>query len=187
MSLERVHVESLFYPGQGENITRSGIIPYTRINNLETDEVEELWLLGTLPSGRLSDFGGGCNILEGELSYECIIREVDEESNGLLTDVVARSLDDAFVRGIEKDEDINDLIIWRWKSRQQKGKDTTNVDYLVFIPVDYEELAEIGEQFEGNEENTSINWYYAADLERESVMNFNTSIQKYLRKFGWKK
>lgn len=179
MTLEYAEIEYLYYPPSGEETSRAGVIPYTYVNLPDSDEMEELWLLGTLPSGRFSDFGGGCLITKGETPYECILREVDEESNGLLTDEIRDTLDLAFDQGIERDEPVDTIHVWRWVNQRR----TEDVSYLVFIYVDYNNLADIGERFEGNEENTSIGWYGRDEILDLPVTEFNTSIQKFMRRF----
>lgn len=181
MSLEYAPVDYLFYPPGDEQVSRSGVIPYAFIDVEGQDEPQEVWLLGTLPSGRYSDFGGGCLITQGEIPFECIIREVEEESNGLLTEQIRTRLEQAHKIAVERDEDDPGVIVWRWVNRKRHE----DIQYLIFVEVDYNALANIEEDFTGNEENTKISWFYRQDIfENTTVKDFNTSIQKFLRRFG---
>lgn len=178
MALEYASIDYLFYPLLDEETIRSGIIPYANINGRES------WLLGILKSGRFSDFGGSCLITAGELPFECAVREVDEESNGLLTEIVTTRLTNAFNESHLKEQPPQGVHIWRWVNLKRP----TQIDYLIFLEVDYEPLANIHDQFEGNEENVSLDWYDREELmEQASIDDFNTSIQKYMRRFGIKK
>ena len=182
MSLEYAPIDYLFYPPGNEQVSRSGIIPYTIFDIEGQDEPQEYWLLGNLPSGRLSDFGGGCLVTQGELPFECVVREVDEESNGLLTNTIRTSLEQAHERGVEQDQLVPDVHVWRWINRNRPE----DVQYLIFVEVAYDDLANIEQEFTGNEENTRITWYNKQELlEEYTVEQFNTSIQKFLRRFGF--
>ena len=182
MSLEYASVDYLFYPPPGEQVSRSGFIPYSLLQVEGQDDPQEYWLLGTLPSGRFSDFGGGCLLTQGELPFECIVRKVEEESNGLLTEEVRATLEAAHELAVEQDQPISNVHVWRWVNRNRPE----DIQYLVFAEVDYTALANIEQQFTGNEENTRISWFNKQDLlENTTVEDFNTSIQKFLRRFGF--
>ena len=179
MALEYASIDHLFYPPLGEQTSRAGIIPYAIV---EDGQPHEMWLLGTLPSGRFSDFGGGCLVTQGELPFECTIREVDEESNGLLTIPIRTALEAAFETNVEHNQPVSGLHVWRWVNLRRPEE----IQYLIFLEVDYNTLASIGEEFTGNEENVSIDWYEKQDLlDNYLVGNFNTSIQKFIRRFGF--
>ncbi len=182
MALEYAPIDYLFYPPGEEQVSRTGIIPYAIVEQEGQNGSQELWLLGTLPSGRLSDFGGSCLVTQGELPFECVIREVDEESNGLLTEEVRQTLEAAHELAVEQDQQVSNVHVWRWVNRN-RPEDT---QYLIFAEVDYNALADIEQQFTGNEENTRIAWFDKEDLlENTTVEEFNTSIQKFLRRFGF--
>lgn len=178
MPFEHASIDHLFYPPLGEKTSRAGIIPYAIL-----DGPEEYWLLGTLPSGRLSDFGGGCFIPIGEIPYECMIKEVDKESNSLLTRTIQKVLGNAFEQGIEHGQEVDYVRVWRWVNRNRPE----DISYLCFVKVDYEQLADISRDFTENEENTSLEWYSLRELiDNYTVKDFNTSIQKFIRHLGFR-
>lgn len=171
MPLTQGNINELFYP-QGETV-RSGVIPYTYVT-YPNGESEILWLMGTLVSGRYSDFGGSCYPSKGETPYTCMLREVDEESNGLLTEPVRQVLEKAFHEQKE-----NGVRVWIWiNERRPEVK-----SYLVFVYLDYYPLANISQEFTENEENISINWYNAKEILKVPITEFNTNIQKFIRYF----
>lgn len=180
MSLEYATVDYLFYPPPNEETSRAGIIPYA---NVDVDgELVEMWLLGELHSRRLSDFGGGCLVTNGETPFECLLREVDEESNGLLTETIRERLDTIFKLVEEEHQDVEGIHVWRWVNRNRPE----DIQYLIFLEVDYNSLRNITVEFNGNEENRSIDWYERDALYRErNVQDFNSSIQKFMRRFDF--
>ncbi|ALX27532.1 putative NUDIX hydrolase [Golden Marseillevirus] len=67
-----------------DGVIRVGVIPFVRIAK------REYWLMTRQPDGKFSDFGGGRK--RTETLEEALLREVDEESSGLLTKIVADRL-----------------------------------------------------------------------------------------------
>ena len=74
-------------------MVRSSIIPVTSIRG------RTYWLLGSFhdyPREIVADFGGNCFIKEGsaatETPFGCAIRELNEESKGLLTQVILKNI-----------------------------------------------------------------------------------------------
>lgn len=173
MSLQYVTVEYLFDP---TSASRCGVIPYAP----STDTRPEMWLLGTLPSGRLSDFGGSC--LPGSIPIECLIQHVELETNGLLVDPIADSIDAAMAKFESGDDSPTGLHSWKWINQRRSD----DFSYLLFVPVDYTSLESIGSSFQGNEDATKIQWYSKDYLiQTTRVSGYNTSIQKFLRRFGF--
>lgn len=180
MSLDYVTIHYLYFPEIKEVINRIGVIPYSRIK--VDDEIKEYWLLGTLHSGRLSDFGGTCLTEKGETPLDCLLREVDEESDEILTQYIISALEEAYQRSVVENKETPQLHIWRWSNRNQRNK----YEYLIFIEVEYEQLADINERFKGNQENVSLDWYDKDELLKTTLTsNYNTSIQKFMRRFGF--
>ena len=71
-----------------EKLVRSSFIPYIRINN------KKYWLLGSFvdfPEIKV-DFGGKCHIKEDPIN--CAIRELKEETFGVLVDPINKALKD---------------------------------------------------------------------------------------------
>ncbi|AMQ10796.1 putative NUDIX hydrolase [Brazilian marseillevirus] len=66
------------------DVIRVGVVPFIRIGE------REYWLLTQQPDGNYSDFGGGRK--RTETLEEALLREVEEESSGLLTDVIRKAL-----------------------------------------------------------------------------------------------
>lgn len=182
MSLDYVTIHYLYLPEEKEVIKRIGVIPYSRLI-IDDNQVKEYWLLGTLPSGRFSDFGGSCLVERGETPLDCLLREVDEESDGLVTPIITEALEEAYEKGVVEGKETPQLHIWRWTNRNQPHIH----EYLIFVEVDYEPLADIGEIFPGNKENDSLGWYDKEELLQTALtIDFNTSIQKFMRRFGFK-
>ncbi|ALH06920.1 putative NUDIX hydrolase [Port-miou virus] len=65
-------------------VIRVGVIPFVRIGK------REYWLLTQQPDGKYSDFGGGRK--RTETLEQALLREVEEESSGLLTKLIERRL-----------------------------------------------------------------------------------------------
>ena len=124
--LAQVPVDDLFsYRSQ---IKRAGVIPYSSYQN------EIFWLMGISNSRRLSDFGGSCN--EGETPIGCLLREVEEESTGVLTGLVRDS--------IGRREGI---ILWRSGGPPYR--------YFLFAPIPYQNFTSA---FKPNSEVQALTW-----------------------------
>ncbi len=177
MSMIRASINEIFYPLPETHVTRTGVIPFA------LSEDTEFWLLGRLvKSNRYSDFGGQCLVTIGETPYECLLREVEEESNGLLNEEIKNKLDSIFEAVDIHHQDVDDqIIVWKWINRNNPQ----DLSYLIFIELDNPDLVDITDRFEGNEENRLIGWYDLKYLqETATISDFNTSIQKYLRQLG---
>lgn len=112
---------------------RAGVIPYAVVG----DDI--YWLMGNNKYNVWSDFGGGCKLSKRETPYSCLLREADEESNGVLTETLKAS--------IERGEGL-----YLWAARSVKG---VVVDHLLFVPIPYQEhLPEL----EGNPEMDYLLW-----------------------------
>ena len=144
---------------------RSGVIPYATIDG------HIYWLMGSYKDGRggniLSDFGGGCKISRGEQSVTCLLREVDEESSGLLTPIIEDAIQSS-----------DKLTIFRAQSRNPKSP--PNYRYLIFVEIPYLDYAK---DFRPNEELDDMLWVPQAMI-ASSRMNYrllHEPLRAYIR------
>ena len=139
-------------------VKRAGVIPYAVLN------MEIVWILGVSPLGRLSDFGGGCNSSRGETALECILRETDEESSGLLTEPIRQSI-----------ENRQGLIVWRSRSRVGPP-----YRYILFAPIPYYDYML---NFKPNSEVTRLVWVRQTEAldPRTRIEVFHTPLHQYIR------
>jgi alkylated DNA repair dioxygenase AlkB len=152
--LALVPVDELFvYHPQ---VKRVGVIPYAIYQN------EIFWLMGVSNLARLGDFGGGSN--EGETPIACLLREVEEESSGVLTGTVR----DAIGRR-------EGLILWRSRSRTGPP-----YRYFLFAPIPY---ADYTPAFKPNSEVGSLVWVRQSEATSSRVQLdiFQTSLHQLLR------
>lgn len=129
--IRRLHLSHIFRVTK--TVIRAGIIPYTFINN------DIYWLMGINVRGKLSDFGGGRHVKHEELPVNCILRELDEETSGVLTNYVQQS--------IENGESL--ALFGRYNRKGNLN------DYLLFAPIaflDYNAL------FKRNAEILQLIW-----------------------------
>lgn len=107
----------------------SSFIPYTSYEN------QIYWLLGSFhdyPREILMDFGGNCLSKRGNQMYsafDCAMKELDEESKGLLTNLVWEVLDNLDKRYLQIYEGTN------YRSREKV--------YFFLIPLPYDEIKPI--------------------------------------------
>lgn len=152
--LALVPVDELFtYHPQ---IKRAGVIPYAIYQN------EIFWLMGISNFNRLSDFGGGCN--EGETPIACLLREVEEESSGVLTEIVRDSISKR-----------DGLILWRSRSRVGPP-----YRYFLFAPIPYGDFTS---SFKPNSEVKNLVWVKQSEATSTKVQMkiFQTSLHQLLR------
>ena len=144
------------------NVLRAGVIPYTIINN------EIYWLMGKSNTGRLGDFGGGCKSSKKETAYQCLIREVQEESSGILTG--------AIYEAIQRKEGV---IVWASRSR----KDPPLFRYLLLVPMPFSNI--YMKNFKPNPEVQYLCWIRQKDVLNPNVDLdvFLTSIHQYIKHF----
>jgi hypothetical protein len=137
-------------------IKRAGVIPYAVYEN------EIFWLMGISNLDRLGDLGGGRN--EEETPIACLLREVDEESSGLLTGTVR----DAIGRR-------EGLILWRSRSRVGPP-----YRYFLFAPIPYQDFTSA---FKPNREVKSLIWVRQSEATSSKVQLeiFQTSLHQLLR------
>ena len=138
---------------------RVGVIPYS----IADDRI--YWLMGISKHYQWSDFGGGCQTRKKETAYQCLIREVDEESSHSLTREVEES--------IEQGEGL-----FLWLARNRQG---AIADYLLFVPIAYSDYSD----FEPNDEISHLVW-----LPQDVILNsflpvqlFHSPIQRYINAF----
>lgn len=144
---------------------RSGIIPYG------IDENNDIyWLMGTptYDYDLLSDFGGGCKTGRGENGYQCALRELNEESSGLLTEPVRNVIQ----------AQTNLIKIWRY---HPKNNPTVN-QFLTFVPIDFSDYPE---RFIPNKEVAAIDWYHESELIGPDVeiKGFHQPIRRFIKYF----
>lgn len=125
MSIREGTVDDIMLPAH----YRAGVIPYTFIDG------KVYWLMGINQHYMWSDFGGGCKKVE--TTYSCLMRELYEESNGLLNDVVERAIDNR-----------NGVKVYIAYDR----KGNLN-DYLLLVPIPYCDY-----EFTPNRELRSLHW-----------------------------
>ena len=149
-------IEDLF----ASNSIRSGVIPYTTINN------EIYWLMGISKHYLWSDFGGGCKVAKGETPYLCLIRETNEETNGLLTKVVKDS--------IERKEGV-----FVWAAYDGNGN---VIEYLVITPIPYQDYEDI---FVSNSEILNLVWVPQSEIltNYTNINLFHPPIKRYITAF----
>lgn len=114
---------------------------------------------------RLSDFGGGRKVSKGESPIDCMEREVEEETGGLLTPQIRES--------IEREDG---LILFGAYSR----KNDTLTDLLMLVPIPYYDYPSC---FVSTEEIKSIRW-----MPREKVIEsrrdrLHGPIVRYIQSF----
>jgi hypothetical protein len=128
--------------------TRSSIIPVTTI------ESKTYWLLGSFhdyPRYICMDFGGNCVMKEGretnrQSPFGCAITELYEESKGLLTQTILKSIGVLDLTqlhiyvGRTKDSKIVDSVRPNPSERKTVQKNIGEKVFFFFVPVDYEEV-----------------------------------------------
>lgn len=151
--LALVSIDELFQ--HHPQVKRAGVIPYAIHQN------EIFWLMGRSPLGRLGDFGGGC---QDETPLGCLLRETEEESSGVLTQLIQ----DAIGRR-------SDLILWRSRSRTGPP-----YRYLLFAPIPYQDYTP---SFRPNPEVQTLVWIRQTEAidPRIDLNIFQTSLHQLLR------
>jgi hypothetical protein len=141
---------------------RSSIIPVTVVND------EDYWLLGSFhdyPNYICSDFGGSCILKEGrernkQAPFGCAITELHEESKGLLTQIILKSI------GTTQKED---LQIYLGKATRPEEK-----LFFFFVPVNYEEVRPIIDLFNNtpdiDEKFGPLAFYHQDDILKKKVL-----------------
>lgn len=154
-----VPIEEIYRTDQ--SVIRSGVIPYTVINN------EIFWLMGIDRYGRLGDFGGGCRSSKKETAYSCCLREIDEESSGLLTKQIESQIRNKI-----------GVFVWRARSR----KDPPIYRYLLFVPIIFQDVVT---KFKPNYEVFALQWIRQNEVlnSKVDIYLFLTSIRPYIRHF----
>ncbi|AHA46062.1 putative NUDIX hydrolase [Insectomime virus] len=137
------------------DVIRVGVIPFIRIHK------REYWLMTQQPDGKFSDFGGGRK--RGETLDGALLREVEEESSGLLTEVVRKALKDK--RNIGRVLRANNGI------RGDRG------GYFLTLEIPFVDIT----KFKANDEVKKIQW-----IEKSKVLNgtwsfVNRSIVQYTK------
>lgn len=82
---ERVDPDELYHPPFGI-VIRAGVIPFI-VNNQE-----RYYLLGLFPDHVFTDMGGGCKTSRYERPIDCLLREVNEETDSTTAQVVIDTL-----------------------------------------------------------------------------------------------
>ena len=140
-------------------VTRAGVIPYSEVGS------EVYWLMGVSPTGRLSDFGGGCRPSKGEIAVNCLLRETHEESSGLVTEPVRQSIGAG--RG---------LIVWKARSRAGPP-----YRYLLFAPIVYYDYSTL---FRPNSEVVRLIWVRQSEAinPQTDIQIFHSPLHQYIRR-----
>ena len=162
--MQRVSKEELYeFNPRGR---RAGVIPYAIVNG------RAYWLMGLNTYQEFqdmkivwSDFGGGCRLGLGELPLNCLLRETDEESSGVLTDVIQNGI----ING-------NPLV---WRSFSRRGFPT---GYFVLVEIPY---AEYWRDFIPNEEISALVWLPDDEILNPEVdiMKFHEPIRGFIEEF----
>ncbi|AVR52956.1 NUDIX hydrolase [Marseillevirus Shanghai 1] len=137
-----------------KGVIRVGVVPYVAVGK------RQYWLLAQQGDGRISDFGGGRK--RTETLVDALLREVTEESSGLLTNIVKEAL--------EKQKDAIVLHSCCGKQNQIGG-------YIILLRI---EMVDIG-KFRPNKETKGLLWMEKTRVLRHRPGSFNRSITQYMK------
>lgn len=138
-------------------VNRAGVIPYAVHNN------EIYWLFGVGSDGKLHDFGGGRKRSKDETPIKGLLREVHEESSGVLTG----NITEAIAAG-------EHLSLWKAE------KDSRVTDYLLLAPIPYWSY---GLVFYANSEIRQLKWILQSTVLSLDINDFADPLRRYIRKF----
>lgn len=140
---------------------RSGIIPYTY------HEGQLYWLMGITPRSKWSDFGGGCKTKMKETPANALIREVDEESSSVLTEIIQNIMEN----------NPESIYVWRAKGR----RDPPVYRYLSFVEIPYRNY---NLNFVENREVSQLTWISQTILfNHHNLDRFHEPLAPYIRYF----
>nr|WNL49847.1 NUDIX hydrolase [Marseillevirus sp.] len=137
-----------------EGVIRVGVVPYVLVGK------RQYWLLAQQGDGRISDFGGGRK--RTETLVDALLREVTEESSGLLTDSVKNA--------IQKQRDALVLHSCCGKQNQIGG-------YIIWLRIDMVDIA----KFRPNKETKGLLWMEKTRVLKHRPGSFNRSITQYMK------
>jgi hypothetical protein len=169
IQLNHVTREELFSPPPGI-VIRAGVIPYTYIGD------QRYYLVGLFPDLVYTDMGGGCKTGRRERPIDCLIREIEEETDPVTARKVIKSL-------LDPDAEIE---VWRqtaptfrdynYPFRQIRPGPVHR--YYVLLKIDDPEL-ELGGATH-KEEVVSYEWIPETVLHQTSPTSFNDSCKDFL-------
>nr|WRK65152.1 NUDIX hydrolase [Marseillevirus futianmevirus] len=140
--------------GDDEGVIRVGVVPYVAVGR------RQYWLLAQQEDGRISDFGGGRKRTES--LTEALLREVTEESSGLLTDTIKDAL-----------QNQKDAIVLR----SCCGKQKQICGYIILLRISMIDTA----KFRPNKETKGLLWMEKSRVLRHRPGSFNRSITQYMK------
>lgn len=146
---------------------RSGVIPYAR-----APDNEIYLLIGIHHWHDLTDFGGTSEVINGkrESPYTCMIREVKEETSGILPDVIKRSLETR----------INEVICLKRTVNINSSLQTLEF-WELLVPIPWDQS--LPDKFIPNNEVAAIFWMKPVDLEmiiKWKAKEFNIRVIHFL-------
>lgn len=153
-----------------KSASRVGIIP---IINVEGDNY---WLLGQFhdyvktPDPILSDLGGQCE--KSENSYDCLFRELREESNEKLTNLIRRNLEDA----VENRS-------WMQIYKGFHGGKSPDTIYFIFVNTEYNEFLNNPRLYTENTGKTGESFGSRSFYNQQDLLNRRYRTAKNLTDF----
>lgn len=164
-----VDPDELYHPPPGV-VIRAGIIPYIIHNE------QRYYLLGLFPDRIFTDMGGGCKTSRSERPIDCLVREINEETDPITAKVVIRTLF----------EQSDHLEAWRqtaqtfrdygYPFRQRQSGPIYR--YYVFLKIDDPEMKLGG--LTCKEEVESYHWVSDDELKAYPNQAFSSSCRDFL-------
>lgn len=169
ITTSRVKPDELHNPPSGI-VIRAGIIPFTIHNN------QRYYLLGSFSNQVFTDMGGGCKTSRRERPIDCLLREINEETDPITAKVVVDAL-------MTKSAN---LEVWRqaaktfrdygYPFRQQRPGPVYR--YYVFLEINDREMKLGG--LTHKDEVESYLWVSTEELKTYTRDRFSSSCQDFL-------
>ncbi len=165
---QRVDLDELYYPPRGI-VIRAGVIPFIVSNE------ERYYLLGIFPDNVFTDMGGGCKTSRRERPIDCLLREINEETDSVTAQVVTDTLSNQN----------KNIEVWRQTARSfrdfgypfQQRRAGPIHRYYVFLEIDDPEMKLGG--LTHKDEVDSYRWVSSKELKNCSRDLISSSMRDF--------